>query len=186
MADVTYLHPTTDQPMPVDRVLDGARHCTDVLVLGWTADGTFYAASTTSNALPPTAEKRSGRSFLLPGFRLSTSRMDRATRNGAVWAALQRPCPSERSRGLVRETHPIGEVYLVYCNLCKRACGLRPEGIGVPPTGNCPSLGATCFPHQPTAQKPSGWSISHDPGDGGELCWLIERFKYALLSGEYQ
>lgn len=49
MAEVTFLHPRTDQPIPVARVLDGARDCADVLVLGWTAAGDFYAASTTSD-----------------------------------------------------------------------------------------------------------------------------------------
>ena len=49
MADVIYLHPTTDQPVPVARVLDGARDCTEVLVLGWTEGGAMYAASSTSD-----------------------------------------------------------------------------------------------------------------------------------------
>lgn len=50
MANVTYLHPTTDQPIPVARVLDAARECADVLVLGWTADGAVYAAASTGDA----------------------------------------------------------------------------------------------------------------------------------------
>jgi hypothetical protein len=49
VADVLYLHPTTDKAIPVSRVLDGARICAEALVLGWTDTGTFYAASTTSD-----------------------------------------------------------------------------------------------------------------------------------------
>lgn len=45
MADVTYLHHTTDQSLPVARVLDAARHCRAVLILGEAADGTFYCAA---------------------------------------------------------------------------------------------------------------------------------------------
>ena len=45
MAEVTYLHPYTTLPVPVAKVLDGARECTAVLVLGVLADGTFYAAA---------------------------------------------------------------------------------------------------------------------------------------------
>lgn len=49
MANVTYLHATTDQPIPVARVLDGAQACTDVLVLGWLPDGDLYAAASTGD-----------------------------------------------------------------------------------------------------------------------------------------
>ena len=45
MAEVTYLHPVTDQALPVARVLDAARPCRAVLVLGEEADGTFYCAA---------------------------------------------------------------------------------------------------------------------------------------------
>ena len=49
MDNVTYLHAMTDQPLPVARVLDAAKGCTDVLVLGWTPEGDFYAASSTGD-----------------------------------------------------------------------------------------------------------------------------------------
>lgn len=49
MAEVTYLHAMTDQSLPVARVLDAAQGCTDVLVLGATADGALYAASSTGD-----------------------------------------------------------------------------------------------------------------------------------------
>lgn len=49
MNNVTYLHAMTDQPLPVARVLDGATDCTEVLVLGWTPEGDFYAASSTGD-----------------------------------------------------------------------------------------------------------------------------------------
>lgn len=45
MAEPIYLHAWTNQAIPVQRVLDGAKLCTEVLVLGWTEDGTLYAAS---------------------------------------------------------------------------------------------------------------------------------------------
>lgn len=50
MANVTYLHPTTDQPIPVARVLTGALACSDVLVLGVTESGAWYAAASTGDA----------------------------------------------------------------------------------------------------------------------------------------
>ena len=49
MAKVTYLYPQTAEDIPVSRVLHGALDCTDVLVLGWAEDGTFYAGSSTSD-----------------------------------------------------------------------------------------------------------------------------------------
>lgn len=49
MDNVTYLHAMTDQPLPVARVLDAAKGCTDVLVLGWTPEGDFYAAASTGD-----------------------------------------------------------------------------------------------------------------------------------------
>ena len=50
MADVTYLHPSTGEDIPVARVLDAAQACAVVLVLGWHADGAgFYAASSTGD-----------------------------------------------------------------------------------------------------------------------------------------
>lgn len=49
MADIRYLHPTTTQGIPAARVLEAASVCTEVLVLGWDAQGDFYAASTTSD-----------------------------------------------------------------------------------------------------------------------------------------
>ena len=48
MADVFYLYQQTDQPIPVARVLDGARDLAEVLVLGVTPDGELYAASSLS------------------------------------------------------------------------------------------------------------------------------------------
>ena len=49
MAEVTYLHPYTRLPVPVHKVLDGARDCTEVLVLGTAADASFYAAASTND-----------------------------------------------------------------------------------------------------------------------------------------
>ena len=49
MAEVTYLHQLTDQPIPVARVLAAAQGCTDVLVLGATAEGALYAAASTGD-----------------------------------------------------------------------------------------------------------------------------------------
>lgn len=49
MAEVIYLHAATDQPVPVQRVLEYAHACAEVLVLGVTAEGEFYAAATTSD-----------------------------------------------------------------------------------------------------------------------------------------
>lgn len=43
--NLTYLHATTDQPLPVARVLDAAKGCATVLVLGELADGTAYRAA---------------------------------------------------------------------------------------------------------------------------------------------
>ena len=45
MADVRYLHPYTDQEIPVARVLEAARECRSVLILGEREDGTFYCAA---------------------------------------------------------------------------------------------------------------------------------------------
>lgn len=45
MADVRYLHPQTDQDIPVARVLEGASQCRSVLILGELEDGTFYCAA---------------------------------------------------------------------------------------------------------------------------------------------
>jgi hypothetical protein len=47
--NVTYLHAMTDQPVPAQRVLDAARACEEVLVLGFLPDGTFYCASSTGD-----------------------------------------------------------------------------------------------------------------------------------------
>lgn len=49
MAEVTYLHEYTTLPVPVAQVLDGARDCTEVLVLGQATDGSFYAAASTND-----------------------------------------------------------------------------------------------------------------------------------------
>lgn len=40
----------TTLSIPVEGVLEGARTCTEVLVLGWEADGTFYAAASVPDA----------------------------------------------------------------------------------------------------------------------------------------
>jgi hypothetical protein len=40
---------TTTQPVPVERVLDSAKHLKRVLVLGENEDGEFYAAGSTSD-----------------------------------------------------------------------------------------------------------------------------------------
>lgn len=45
MGDVVVLHGDTSLPLPVDRVLDGAKHCEKVLVLGWTPEGELWCAS---------------------------------------------------------------------------------------------------------------------------------------------
>ena len=45
MADILRFPGWTRLPLPVDAVLDAARGCTAVLVLGEAADGTFYAAA---------------------------------------------------------------------------------------------------------------------------------------------
>lgn len=53
MGDVTYLHETTDDEIPVDRVLEGvpSEEMSSVLVVGWKkADGGLYAASSTGEA----------------------------------------------------------------------------------------------------------------------------------------
>lgn len=39
----------TDEDIPVARVLDAARQCASVLVLGEHVDGTFYCASSTGD-----------------------------------------------------------------------------------------------------------------------------------------
>lgn len=49
MSNVTEFRGITTQPIDSDKVLDAAKGAlTDVLVLGWSKDGKFYAAS--SNA----------------------------------------------------------------------------------------------------------------------------------------
>lgn len=45
MGDVVMLEGWTRLPIPVERVLDNAKHCTHVLVLGWDDKGEFYAAA---------------------------------------------------------------------------------------------------------------------------------------------
>lgn len=47
-ADVVVFPGDTILPIPVDRVLDGAKHCTEVLVLGWTEDGELWCSSSES------------------------------------------------------------------------------------------------------------------------------------------
>ena len=49
MADILQFNGQTVGPVPVDGVLKGAAELQDVLVLGWTKDGDFYAASSTGN-----------------------------------------------------------------------------------------------------------------------------------------
>jgi hypothetical protein len=48
--NVTYLHAMTDQPIPASRVLDAARACEEVLVLGVLPDGDLYCAASTGDA----------------------------------------------------------------------------------------------------------------------------------------
>jgi hypothetical protein len=45
VSDPIYLHETTSQAVPVTRVLDAARKCRSVLILGELEDGTFYRAA---------------------------------------------------------------------------------------------------------------------------------------------
>jgi hypothetical protein len=45
MGEVVVLAGYTKLDIPVERVLDGAKHLERVLVLGWTNDGEFWAAS---------------------------------------------------------------------------------------------------------------------------------------------
>lgn len=40
----------TTERVPVGQVLDSAKQCTDVLVLGWDAQGELYAASSTADS----------------------------------------------------------------------------------------------------------------------------------------
>ena len=40
----------TTEDVPVGQVLDGARQCITVLVLGWDAQGELYAASSTADS----------------------------------------------------------------------------------------------------------------------------------------
>lgn len=51
MGEVVVLGGLTTLPIPVERVLDGAKKCTHVLVLGYDENGDFYAAAsqTTGN-----------------------------------------------------------------------------------------------------------------------------------------
>ena len=44
---VTTLDTSTKMPIPVERVLDGARDLQEVLVIGWDKDGELYGASST-------------------------------------------------------------------------------------------------------------------------------------------
>jgi hypothetical protein len=50
VAEVTYLDRFTPLHVPVGRVLDGAQDCTEVLLLGTAADGSFYVAASTGDA----------------------------------------------------------------------------------------------------------------------------------------
>ena len=45
MGEVVFPHITTTLPVPVERVLDGARDCTEVLVIGWDKDGKLFLAA---------------------------------------------------------------------------------------------------------------------------------------------
>lgn len=47
MADIIPFSGWTTLPLPVARVLDGAKECRAVLVLGWDAQGAFYTAAST-------------------------------------------------------------------------------------------------------------------------------------------
>jgi hypothetical protein len=47
--NVTYLRAWTDQGIPVARVLDAAKVCEEVLVLGFLPDGAFYCAASTGD-----------------------------------------------------------------------------------------------------------------------------------------
>jgi hypothetical protein len=49
MGEVLLFSGATTLPLPVERVLDAARGCTAVLVLGEAADGTVYAAASTGD-----------------------------------------------------------------------------------------------------------------------------------------
>lgn len=50
MAQVIAFHGWTKLPIPVERVLDGAKACESVLVLGWDAEGELYAAGSQGDA----------------------------------------------------------------------------------------------------------------------------------------
>jgi hypothetical protein len=45
MGEVVTLGGYTSLDIPVERVLDGAKELESILVLGWTKDGKFYAAT---------------------------------------------------------------------------------------------------------------------------------------------
>jgi hypothetical protein len=49
MGDLLHFPGGTTLPLPVARVLEAAHGCTEVLVLGWDAEGQLYAASTTGD-----------------------------------------------------------------------------------------------------------------------------------------
>lgn len=49
MADILEFNGNTVGPVSVENVLNGAADLEDVLVLGWTKDGEFYAAFSTDN-----------------------------------------------------------------------------------------------------------------------------------------
>jgi hypothetical protein len=49
MGDVVLLNGVTTLPIPVERVLEGAKNLDSVLVLGWTKDGEFYAAASSGS-----------------------------------------------------------------------------------------------------------------------------------------
>lgn len=49
-SNITTISTPTTRPIPVQKVLDGARHLQDVIVLGWTEDGKEYSASSTASA----------------------------------------------------------------------------------------------------------------------------------------
>jgi hypothetical protein len=50
MGEVVFLGGVTKLDIPVDRVLDAAKHLESVLVLGWTKDGEFYAGTSNGAA----------------------------------------------------------------------------------------------------------------------------------------
>lgn len=50
MGDVVLMKGLTSLDLPVERVLDGAKHLESVLVLGWSKEGEFWAASSNGSA----------------------------------------------------------------------------------------------------------------------------------------